>query len=84
MQKGFGKTFEIKNLGEYHDKYVQSNISLLADFFENVCNICLKVYKLHLAHIISAPGLAWQAVSKKTKVKLKLLTNIEKLMTNID
>ena len=29
------KDFEIKNLGEYHDLYVQSNTLLLADVFNN-------------------------------------------------
>ena len=29
------KEFNIKNLGEYHDLYVQSNTTLLADVFEN-------------------------------------------------
>ena len=29
------KDFEIKNLGEYHDVYVQSNKLLLSDVFEN-------------------------------------------------
>ena len=29
------KDFEIKNLGECHDLYVQSNISSLVDVFEN-------------------------------------------------
>ena len=28
------KDFEIKNLGEYHDLYVQSNTLLLADVLE--------------------------------------------------
>ena len=38
------KDFEIKNLGEYHDLYVQSNTLLLADVFENFQNMCLKIY----------------------------------------
>ena len=31
------KDFEIKKLGEYHDVYVQNDILLLADVFENIC-----------------------------------------------
>ena len=44
--KGICKDFEIKNLGEYHDLYVQSDTLLLADVFENFINICLKIYDL--------------------------------------
>ena len=63
-----------KNLGDYHDFYVQSDTLLLADVFENFRNMCIKVYELDPAHFLSAPGLAWQACLKKTKVKLDLLT----------
>ena len=41
----------------------------------------LEIYELDLVSHLSAPGLAWQAAFKKTKVKLDLLTNIDvKLM----
>ena len=35
---------------------------------------------LSTAHFTSAPGLAWQATLKKTKVKLDLLTDINVLL----
>ena len=43
------KIFCLKNLGEYHDLYVQSD-TLLADVFENFRNKCLEVYELDPAH----------------------------------
>ena len=74
------KDFEIKNLGEYHDLYVQSDPSVLADVLENFRNMCLEIYELDPAKFLSAPGLAWQAALKKTKVKLDLLTDIDMLL----
>ena len=40
----------------------------------------LKMYELHPAKFLSAPGLAWQAALKKTEVKLELLTDIDMLL----
>ena len=74
------KEFEMKNLGEYHDLYGPSNALLLADVFENFRNMCLKMYELDPTRFLPAPGLAWQATLKKTKVKLDLLTNINMLL----
>ena len=56
--------------------YVQCDIFLLADAFENFGNKCIEIYGLDPAHFLSAPGLAWQACLKRTKVKLELLTDI--------
>ena len=38
------KDFERKNLGKYHDLYVQSDTLLLADVFENFRNMCVLIY----------------------------------------
>ena len=51
--------FKLKNLGDYHDLYVQSNMLLLADVFENFRNKCIEIYELDPAHFLSAPELAW-------------------------
>ena len=74
------KIFKLKNLGEYHDLYVQSDTLLLTDLFENFRNICIKVYELDPAHFLSLPGLAWQACLKETKVELELLTDYDMLL----
>ena len=52
------KDFEIINLGEYHDFYVQSDTLLLADVFQNFRNTCLEIYELDPVKFLSAPGLA--------------------------
>ena len=49
--------FEIKNLGEYYNLYVQSDTLLLSDVFENFRNMCLKIYELDPVYFVSAPGL---------------------------
>ena len=72
--------FETKNLGEYHDLFVQSDKLLLEDVFEKCRNKCLKIYELDPAYFVSAPGLAWQAWLKKTEVKLELLIDYDMLL----
>ena len=74
------KKFKLKNLGVYHDLYVQSDTLLLADVFGNFRNMFIKVYELDPPHFLSAPGLAWQACFKKTVAELELLTDDMLLM----
>ena len=74
------KNLSNKNLGDYHDLYVQSDILLLADVFENFRNMCNKIYELDPAHFLSPPGLAWQACLKKIEVELELITDPNMLL----
>ena len=53
---------------------------MLADVFENFRNMGLKIYELDSTKFLSAPGLAWQAALKKTKVKLDPLTDMDMLL----
>ena len=74
------KNLSNKNLGDYHDFYVQSDTILLADVFENFRNMCIKVYELDPAHFLPVPGLAWQSCLKKTEVQLELMTDLDMLL----
>ena len=72
--------FSCKTLGEYHDVYLQTDVLLLADIFENFRRVCIKVYKLDPAHFFSAPNLSWDAMLISTEAKLGLLDDIDKLL----
>ena len=73
------KRFELENLGQYHDLYVQSDTLLLADAFENFRDMCIKEHELDPTYFLSLPGLAWQACLKKTNIELELLTDYDML-----
>ena len=70
-------TFNLKNMGEYHDLYLQTDILLLVDVFENFRKTCLTYYKLDPLHYITSPGLAWDAMLKMTGINLELITDID-------
>ena len=70
-------TFECKTLGDYHDLYVKTDVTLLADVFENFRKLCLEQYGLDPAHYFTSPGLSWDALLKKTGVNLELFTDLE-------
>ena len=53
------KDFQLKNLGDYYDLYIQSNTLMLDDAFENLPNMCLKIYEIDPARFLSAPRLVW-------------------------
>ena len=74
------EVFKLENLGDYRDLYVQSDMLLLADVFNNFRDMCLKEYELDPAHFLSLPRLAWQACLKKTNIELELLTDYNMLL----
>ena len=53
------EVFEIRNLGEYHNLYVQTDTLLLADVFENFRNKCIEIHGLDPLYFVPAPGFAW-------------------------
>ena len=59
-----------KNLGDYHNLYIQSDALLFSDVFESFRNRYIKVNEIDPANFLSARGLAWSACLKKAKVQL--------------
>ncbi|GBN27366.1 hypothetical protein AVEN_80263-1 [Araneus ventricosus] len=70
------KCFNIKDLGEYHDLYFNTGVILLSDAFENFHKLTQNFYQLDAAHMLTSPGLAWQAALRMADVKLELCTDI--------
>ena len=68
---------KIRHLGDYHDLYLVTDVLLLADVFEEFRNVCLNYYELDPAHYYTSPGLAWDALLKKSKIDLELLTDVD-------
>ena len=75
--KNVWNTFNLKNMGEYHDLYLKSDILLLVDVFENFRNTCFEYYKRDPCHYFTSPGLSWDAMLKMTDIKLELITDID-------
>ena len=71
------KEFDLKNMGEYHDLYLKTDVLLLADVFEKFRKVCTSYYKLDPAHYYTSPGLAWDAMLKMTGVRLELMKQRE-------
>lgn len=52
--------FNIQTLGHYHDLYMETDVHLLTDVFENCRTLCIDMYGLDAAHFLysSRAGLA--------------------------
>ena len=72
--------FGINNLGEYDNLYLKTDVILSANIFKAFRKVCLDNYGLDPAHFYMAPGLAWKACLKKTRIRLGLLSDPDMLL----
>jgi len=71
-------TFKLKNMGEYHDLYLRTDVLLLTDVFETFRKTAMQSYKLDPTNgYLTLPNFAWDAMLKQTNVKLEQLTDID-------
>ena len=58
----------MKNMGDYHDHYLEKDVLLLADVFKKIIDTCMKFYELDPSHYFSSPRLSWDVMLKMTRV----------------
>ena len=75
--KQIWKHFDIKNMGEYHDLYLKTDVLLLTDVFENLRDMCLSYYGLDPVYYYTLPNFAFDAMLKLTGIEIDLVYNQE-------
>src|SRR5436190_6102844 len=67
--------FNVQNMQQYHDLYLETDTLLLAEVFETFRELSLRDYGIDPCHVFSLPGLTWQAALKFTNEKIDLIRN---------
>ena len=71
------KSFGCKNLGEFLEIYLESEVLILADVFENFRDNCLKSYHLDPANFVSGPSLSYHALLLMSNVVFEPVPTLE-------
>ncbi|XP_033254390.1 uncharacterized protein LOC117193772 [Drosophila miranda] len=65
--------FNCKSIRDYLKLYLESDVLILADGFENFRSLCSRVYRLDPINYVTAPSVSWDAMLKYTRVELELV-----------
>ena len=57
--------------------YLRIDVCGLADVFEKFRYICLEKYELDPVYYYTLPGLSWDAMLKKTEIKIERIIDLE-------
>lgn len=69
------REFNCKTLGNYHDFYLNTDITLFVLVIQTFRKMCMSSYKLDPLHYYTALGLSCDAMRKPPKIKLDLLSD---------
>ena len=69
------KKFDCRTFADFHDVYLKSDVTLLADVFEKFRASCMDTYQLDAVHYMSLPGFSFDVALKYTKVELDLISD---------
>ena len=72
------KAFNCKTFGDYVSLYCSVDMALLAILFERLTNICMDGFGVDPSKSYTSAGFFWEAMLRKTGVRLELLTDPEK------
>ena len=64
-----------KNFKDYHDLYMQTDIILLCDIFEEFADMCHRFFEVWPQNYFTAPGYAWDALLLFNGAKLEPLVD---------
>jgi DNA polymerase type B, organellar and viral/Recombination endonuclease VII len=71
------ESFQITNMKQYTELYLQTDVLLLADVYENFRKGCQKNYGLEAVAYFSTPGITWDAALQKTGIQLKSIQSYD-------
>ena len=66
-----------KNVIDYHDLYLKTDVLLLADVCQEFGNICHEYFGLDPFNSYTTPGFAWDAALKFSGVELEALNDVD-------
>ena len=72
--------FKMGTFHEFHDRYLLTDVLLLADVFQNFRTMSLQNYGLDPLHYYTSPGLSWDSCLKMTGIRLELITDMEQML----
>ena len=74
------REIDCQTMQHYHNFYLESDVALLENIFENFSDNSMKTYKFDPAHYFTSPGLSYEAMLKCTSIQLELHSDPDVLL----